>query len=151
MDIQVASNFERLYFEAVGRDAVETAPRLRRPSPTTGAIDMPPQACAAMRDAVPRRGGRARPRPPATIAATLNETGELIDPHTAVGRGRRRARRTAAAEAPLVVLSTAHPAKFPEAVEAGHRRQAPALPRRAPRPGRAGRSASTACPPTPRP
>ena len=45
--------------------------------------------------------------------ATLNETGELIDPHTAVALG---ALRRADLDGPVVVMSTAHAAKFPEAV-----------------------------------
>jgi threonine synthase len=49
-----------------------------------------------------------------TMVATLNESGQLIDPHTAVGVA--AAQRTADATRPLVVLSTAHPAKFPESV-----------------------------------
>jgi threonine synthase len=54
----------------------------------------------------------------ATIRQVLEETGEVIDPHTAVAmRAALRLRAEApAAPVPLVVLSTAHPAKFPEAV-----------------------------------
>ena len=48
-----------------------------------------------------------------TIVSTLNETGELIDPHTAVAVA---ALRHVTLEGPTVVLSTAHPAKFPEDV-----------------------------------
>jgi threonine synthase len=50
----------------------------------------------------------------------LNETGELIDPHTAVAVA--AAKRVHAmgklGATPLIALSTAHPAKFPEAVKA---------------------------------
>ncbi len=55
-----------------------------------------------------------------TIVATLNETGELIDPHTAVAvAAAKRVRAMAKYDcAPLVALATAHPAKFPEAVKA---------------------------------
>jgi threonine synthase len=54
------------------------------------------------------------------IARTLQETGELVDPHTAVAvrAARRLQARRADSGVPLVVLSTAHPAKFPEAVRA---------------------------------
>jgi threonine synthase len=48
------------------------------------------------------------------ILATLNETGELIDPHTAVAV--HAARELARPGTPTVILSTAHPAKFPDAV-----------------------------------
>jgi len=54
----------------------------------------------------------------ATIRKVLQETGELIDPHTAVAMtaAGRLGRKSGATSAPVVVLSTAHPAKFPEAV-----------------------------------
>jgi threonine synthase len=114
MDIQSASNFERLYFETVRRDPVETA-RAFQHFATAGAIDLPPQAHAAMRELF--RGvsvGEDEIR--RTILATLNETGELIDPHTAVGVAALR--RAPDLEGPTVVLSTAHPAKFPDDVTA---------------------------------
>jgi threonine synthase len=50
-----------------------------------------------------------------TIAETLRATGELIDTHTAVGYA--VARQSAASSSPMVTLATAHPAKFPDAVE----------------------------------
>jgi threonine synthase len=55
-----------------------------------------------------------------TIVATLNETGELIDPHTAVAvaAAKRVRARGKLGSTPLIALSTAHPAKFPEAVKA---------------------------------
>jgi threonine synthase len=112
MDIQAASNFERLYFEAVRRDPVETA-RAFQAFAGAGVLDVPPQALAAMRELF--RGasvGEAEVR--RTILATLNETGQLIDPHTAVAVAALRQVDDVAA--PVVVLSTAHPAKFPEAV-----------------------------------
>jgi len=111
MDIQSASNFERLYFEGVLREPVETA-RAFTAFADTGAIDVPPQAFSAMRELF--RGVSVSEDDTArTIVATLNETGELIDPHTAVGLG---ALRRAALTGPVVVMSTAHAAKFPEAV-----------------------------------
>ena len=51
-----------------------------------------------------------------TMLATLNETGVLIDPHTAVGVAAMQ--RVGDLGAPVVVMSTAHPAKFPETVKA---------------------------------
>jgi threonine synthase len=112
MDIQSASNFERLYFEGVNREATETA-RAFTAFADTGAIDVPPQAFAAMRELF--RGASASEDDTArTMVATLNETGELIDPHTAVAMAALR--RAGDLEGPVVVMSTAHPAKFPEAV-----------------------------------
>ena len=114
MDIQVASNFERLYFEAVGRDAAETK-RAFEAFAATGAIDLPTQAfgdlSALFTGIAVDEAETAR-----TMALTYVATGELIDPHTAVGVA--AATRAASSDAPLVVLSTAHPAKFPEAVDA---------------------------------
>ena len=114
MDIQVASNFERLYFEAVGRDGFETA-RAFHAFAETGAMDLPRQAFEPLRDLF--TGVAVDEAETAhTIAATFAATGEVIDPHTAVGVA--AAKRAGPTGAPLVVLSTAHPAKFPEAVEA---------------------------------
>ncbi len=123
MDIQSASNFERLYFECVGREATETA-RAFEAFATSGAIDLPPAAFAKMRELF--RGVAVSEVDTArTMVSTLNQTGELIDPHTAVAvaaLGRRPI------EGPVVVMSTAHPAKFPEDV-AKATGVTPALPR----------------------
>ena len=114
MDIQVASNFERLYFEASRRDGVETA-RAFEAFGVEGVIDLAPQTLAYMRDDF---SGHAvgEDETARTILSTLNETGELVDPHTAVGLA--AAKRLKTGGAPVVVLSTAHPAKFPDAVRA---------------------------------
>jgi len=115
MDIQVASNFERLYFEAVGRDATETG-RAFRAFAAQGVIDIPPKGLAAMR-ALLDGVAVSEEDTAKTILATLNETGELVDPHTAVGLAGAARAPSAAGPAPVVVLSTAHPAKFPETVQ----------------------------------
>lgn len=116
MDIQVASNFERLYFESVRRDGVETG-RAFRAFGETGVINLPPQSLAFMREtfsgASVTEDDTAR-----TILSTLNETGELIDPHTAVAVAAARRCSLPDPTTPMAVLSTAHPAKFPEAVKA---------------------------------
>ncbi|HEY0438406.1 MAG TPA: threonine synthase [Phenylobacterium sp.] len=112
MDIQAASNFERLYFEAVDREATETA-RAFEAFAKAGAIDVPPKAFAAMRELF--RGASVSEQETArTMVATLNETGELIDPHTAVALAALS--RADDMPGPVVVMSTAHAAKFPEAV-----------------------------------
>ncbi len=114
MDIQIASNFERLYFETVRREGVETA-RTFAAFAETGAVTLPPGALAAMRatfsGASVDEAETAR-----TILSVLNETRSLIDPHTAVGVAAARRASLPDPTTPLVVLSTAHPAKFPEAV-----------------------------------
>lgn len=112
MDIQAASNFERLFFEATGRDAAATA-RAFEGFNTTGVIDVPAEALAVMRRMFRGVGvGEAETR--RALVSTLEATGELIDPHTAVGvAALARAQDT---PGPVVVLSTAHAAKFPEDV-----------------------------------
>lgn len=112
MDIQSASNFERLYFESVDREPVETA-RAFEAFATAGAIDIPPKALQAMR-AMFRGVAVGEDETRRTIVATLNETGELIDPHTAVAVAALK--RVADVPGPVVVLSTAHAAKFPDDV-----------------------------------
>jgi threonine synthase len=105
MDIQAASNFERLYFEAVGRDAAATAEAFEGFA-GSGKIAIPADALAQMRGLF--RGvsvGEDETR--ATIVETLAETGELIDPHTAVAVA---ALKRHDAPGPVVVLSTAHAA-----------------------------------------
>jgi threonine synthase len=126
MDIQSASNFERLYFEAVRRDGLETG-RAFKAFAETGVIDIPPQALAAMRETFVGtsvgEGDTSR-----TIVATLNETGQMIDPHTAVAVAAFN--RARGMTAPVIILSTAHAAKFPEAVHAATG-ETPATPRKA--------------------
>ncbi len=114
MDIQVASNFERLYFECVRRDGVETG-RAFQAFAETGTLSIPPGAFATMRElfrgASVNEGDVAR-----TMISVMNTTGEMIDPHTAVGVTAARRVGPPTPITPLVVLSTAHPAKFPETV-----------------------------------
>jgi threonine synthase len=115
MDIQVASNFERLLFEANARDprAVRVAMGSLAQS---SRFTLSARALAQIRaDFSADHADEAETA--ATIRTTLRETGRLVDPHTAVA--------LAVAEkgahdpsVPMVVLSTAHPAKFPDAVEA---------------------------------
>ena len=116
MDIQVASNFERLYFEVVQHDAVETS-RAMRAFAETGAIDLPPRALGLMRELFVG-AGVSEAETTRAIVSTLNQSGELVDPHTAVGLAAAYRLGLGRGCAPLVVLSTAHAAKFPEAVTA---------------------------------
>ena len=79
----------------------------------------------------------------AQIARTHAETGMTVDPHTAVGIAAAEALRDPAV--PTVALATAHPAKFPEAVERAIGRRPPlpdALAEQAERPERAERMAN---------
>ena len=112
MDIQVASNFERALFEACGRDgdwvaaAMSDFAKTRKlvlPAPVLEALRARYSAFACNDDDTI-----------ATIKAVEAETGQVIDPHTAVAV--HAARRIAASAIPTVILSTAHAAKFPLAV-----------------------------------
>ena len=113
MDIQISSNFERLLFEAYGRDAsaVRTAMEGLKQS---GAFEIGDKAMKAIRKEF--RAGRATEKQvAATIRETLAATGYLVDPHTATGVF--VANKHMKANAPMVTLATAHPAKFPAAVK----------------------------------
>jgi threonine synthase len=115
MDIQVSSNFERLLFEAYGRDGAAVR-RLMAGLRQSGSFSIAPEPLARIRDefAAEAVGEEAVVR---EIADTWTKAGYLLDPHTAVGV--KAARRLLADEpqTPVIALATAHPAKFPEAVE----------------------------------
>jgi threonine synthase len=115
MDIQAASNFERLYFETAERDPVETA-RAFEAFAAQGAIDLPPKSLAVMRNLF-AAAAVSETDTAKTILSTLNETGQLVDPHTAVGLAAAARIGPATRGTPLVTLSTAHAAKFPETVK----------------------------------
>ena len=125
MDIQVSSNFERLLFEASGGDAAAVTAlmeSLRR----SGGFTLPSAILAAIRAGFDS-GAAGEAETAACIRDTLRASGELLDPHTAVGYA--VARRQPASATPMVTLATAHPAKFPDAVEAASGIR-PALPAR---------------------
>ena len=125
MDIQVSSNFERLLFEAGGRDAGAVR-RLMEQLKQSGRFVLPDVMLAAIREAFD--AGRAdETETAAEIRAAWREAGELVDPHTAVALSVAE-RDSSDTSVPNIVLSTAHPAKFPDAVEAacGVRPQLPA-------------------------
>jgi threonine synthase len=115
MDIQVSSNFERLLFEAGGRDDAAVR-RLMEQLKQSGRFVLPDAMLAAIREAFD--AGRAdETETAAAIRAAWREAGELVDPHTAVALSVAE-RDSSDASVPNIVLSTAHPAKFPDAVEA---------------------------------
>jgi len=112
MDIQVSSNFERLLFEASGRDAAAVA-RYMAGLRQSGAFTIEAPTLAAIR-ADFSAGRSSMDETAETIRTMLAGSDYLLDPHTAT------AVRVAAAhpaQSPMVVLGTAHPAKFPAAVE----------------------------------
>jgi threonine synthase len=112
MDIQVSSNHERLLFELLGRDGAATAELMAR-FRGVGSVEAPsdPTFVAASLDDAATLD---------VIADLHHRTGYLADPHTAVGIGAAQRCRAADREAtgrPVVCMATAHPAKFPDAVE----------------------------------
>jgi len=114
MDIQVSSNFERLLFEAGRRDAGSVR-RLMESLKQSGRFVLPASMLAAIREEFD--AGRAdENETSAAIRAAWRETGDLVDPHTAVALAVAD-RDNADSTVPNIVLSTAHPAKFPDAVE----------------------------------
>ena len=116
MDIQVASNFERLLFELKGRNGAAVAAALRE-FRQTGVLPADDQAWRGARALF--SGHRVDDAMTLdTIADTYRRTGLLIDPHTAVAVAAARAEAAGqGGAAPIVALATAHPAKFPDAVE----------------------------------
>ena len=124
MDIQVSSNFERLLFDAYNRDAgavrglMGSLAQSRRFTLSAHALSQIRAVFSADR--------ADEEEVSATMRAVRRETGNFVDPHTAVGIAvAEKEQRDPAL--PMVVLSTAHPAKFPEAVEAATGAR-PALP-----------------------
>ena len=114
MDIQVSSNFERLLFEAHGRDPGALC-RLMAGLRQSQGFTIEPGPLHAIRaefDAF-RVGETETTR---EIARSWREAGFLADPHTAVGLSAARQAKAHASGSPLVVLGTAHPAKFPAAI-----------------------------------
>jgi threonine synthase len=113
MDIQVASNFERLLFDLCERDGARVR-GLMADFVARGELSVPAGALGRARELFDA-GSADEEQTSATIAELLRTTGLLVDPHTAVGvRVGRQCRLDPAI--PLVCLATAHPAKFPEAV-----------------------------------
>ena len=115
MDIQVSSNFERILFDAYGRDSaalrglMSSLAQSRRFSISAAALSELRNSFSA---------GRADEHETAVAIRTMmRETGQFLDPHGAVGvavaEKEKRDPRV-----PMVVLGTAHAAKFPDAVEA---------------------------------
>lgn len=112
MDIQISSNFERLLFETHGHDAA-TVTAMMASLKQTGSFSIQSSALAVIRAQF--SAGRADMAATANvIASMLSGNGYLMDPHTAVGI--KVARDQDASDTPMVVLATAHPAKFPDAV-----------------------------------
>jgi threonine synthase len=115
MDIQVSSNFERLLFEACGRNA-EQIRHMMGSLAQSNHFTIPAEAMAAI-----TRDFSAHKADETAVAdcmrQTLAQTGYLLDPHTAVGVVASQIQLEHDPATPSVVLATAHPAKFPDAVK----------------------------------
>ena len=115
MDIQVSSNLERLLFELLDRDGIRTAEMLEG-FRATGKTRIEPRILDQL--AHGWTGIRVdEDETTAAIAELYRDTGMVIDPHTAVGLAAAR-RAQSGSDGAMVVLATAHPAKFGDAVEA---------------------------------
>lgn len=115
MDIQVSSNFERLLFDLAGRDGAALATQMHGF-----------EAARALQLSSRQREGAAALFSAASVGASemtnamlwaQNASGQVIDPHTAIGLAAARGMALPPG-VPIVTLATAHPAKFPDAVEA---------------------------------
>ena len=111
MDIQVSSNFERALFDAYDRDGAAIAALMAEIK--TGGFTVSPPALQSLR-ATFASGHCSEAETLATIARHLAATGEVLCPHTAVGV---KVAEDHLGTVPMITLATAHPAKFPDAVE----------------------------------
>ena len=115
MDIQVSSNFERLLFDLLDRRGAPVA-ALMAEFKKSGRFELGAGALKRARELFD--GARLDDEETKkAIAQIHSETGTLVDPHSAVGIMAGRARRRDKS-IPMVAIATAHPAKFPDAVEA---------------------------------
>lgn len=113
MDIQVSSNFERLLFEVHDRDG-EAVTRLMESLKQSGSFAINLNAFEKI--STEFSAGRSNAQDTKDIIkTTLEKSGYLLDPHTAVGL--KVAKEFEKAGTPMVTLATAHPAKFPDAVK----------------------------------
>ncbi|MEL7319306.1 MAG: threonine synthase, partial [Pseudomonadota bacterium] len=118
MDIQVSSNFERLLFDAGGRDGAAMAAQM-----ATFEKSRAMQLTNSQREGAASLFASASADPDETIKAlqwASRNAGQVIDPHTAVGLHASLALaddQTIERGTPIVTLATAHPAKFTDAVE----------------------------------
>ena len=124
MDIQVASNFERLLFDMCERDGAAVAAKMAGFKATR---ELHVDAAQLAKTARLFAARRVDEQETASIMQHWSEhAAMIIDPHSAVGIGAAQA--LAGGGHPVISLATAHPAKFPDAVQAstGHTPNLPA-------------------------
>ena len=113
MDIQVSSNFERALFDAYGRDGDAVSQLMDELK--QGGFEVSQDAMDILQNHFDS-GRASEEETSSAIAETLKTSGELLCPHSAIGV--KVAKDQPASETPMITLATAHPAKFPDAVEA---------------------------------
>lgn len=113
MDIQVSSNFERALFDAYDRDGAAVS-QLMDELKQGGGFNVSQGALQMLQDTF-ASGRVSEDETSATIADYVTRTGEVLCPHSAIGVKISEAHQSAT---PMITLATAHPAKFPAAVEA---------------------------------
>jgi threonine synthase len=113
MDIQVSSNFERALFDAYDRDGNAVSKLMDELK--QGGFDVSQGAMEVLQSHFDS-GRASEEETSSTITETLKSSGELLCPHSAIGV--KVANDKPASETPMITLATAHPAKFPDAVEA---------------------------------
>ncbi|MES2969371.1 MAG: threonine synthase [Pseudomonadota bacterium] len=123
MDIQVSSNFERALFDAYGRDGAAVSALMAELK--NGGFHISQGALQMLRDTF-ASGRCSEDETSATIRATYAATAEVLCPHSAVGV---KVAGEHLGSTPMITLATAHPAKFPDAVQAAMGTR-PALPAR---------------------
>lgn len=124
MDIMVSSNFERMLFDLYNRDG--SAIRQLMEDFKSGAMVLDESALSKARELFTSYGVNDEVTID-VIRTVFENTGYLLDPHTAIGvEAARKTRRRQ--DIPMICLATAHPAKFPEAVRKAGRDEDPALP-----------------------
>ena len=112
MDIQISSNFERLLFEYHGRNAKLIAEKIAALK-ANGEFSVTPQVL----NEIGKTFASSRVDDIETSRVILeiyNDNEYVLDPHSAIGV---RAAQMHKSDAPMVALATAHPAKFPTAVQ----------------------------------
>ena len=112
MDIQISSNFERLLFEAAGRDSTMVRDLMAALKHDHN-YSLPDEMLKFIRDSFDA-GAVSEVETVKEVARIFRDTGYIADPHTAIAV--KVAHDYADPEVPMVTLSTAHPAKFPDTV-----------------------------------
>ncbi|WP_375684885.1 threonine synthase [Bartonella sp. TT110JLCBS] len=113
MDIQVSSNFERLLFESGNRDPVWIRNAMENLK-QSGRFTLDEKQLQNIRSLF-CAGKSSMAETAQTINSVYKESGYLIDPHTAVAL--KVAREHKKPHIPMITLATAHPAKFPDAIQ----------------------------------